>query len=152
MPALYPASNDTENSLWRKILTNPGGTDTYMLGDPDHAIMKKILRNMGGPQYPASTDTETVTVRKILRNQAENLISECGATDVQYPNSSDTVTRLLAKILINQSATLGYVNGMSDNPILKRILRNQADAVEAANGNQSVLANILKVIGPCGGG
>lgn len=151
MPALYPASNDSAHSLWRKMLTNPGGTYSPSSGEPEHSYMKKLLRNQEGTQGANSMDSETMTLRKMLRNQAEFLISLCGATAPEYPNSSDNENRLVAKILINQNGALPYINAMKTVPILKRILTNQADAVTAAAGDLSTLENIQKVIGPCAG-
>jgi len=152
MPALYPASGESDYQLWRKILTNPGGSNSYSSGEPEHSIKKKILRNQQGTFYPNGTDSEEITVRKILRNQAAALISECGRADPETPSSSDSMNRSLARILINQNGASAYRNAMHDNAILKNILRNQAEAVDAAAGDLPTLTQIQKVIGPCVGG
>ena len=152
MPALYPSSGDSDYNLWRKILTNPGGTYTYSPGEPEHSIKKKILRNQGGTLYPNGTDSEEITVRKILRNQAAALVADCGASSAELPSTNESTNRSLARLLINQGGAETYSNGIHDNAILKKILRNQATAVDAAAGDLPTLENIRKVIGPCGGG
>jgi len=149
MPALYPASGDSDYNLWRKILTNPGGSESYFPGEPEHSIKKKILRNQQGQHAPNGTDSEEITVRKILRNQAAALIAECGRADAQGPSSTDSNNRALAKILINQNGSESYSNGSHENAILRKILRNQAIAVDAAAGDGPTLAKIQKVLGPC---
>lgn len=144
--ALYPASNDSAYNLWRKILTNQNGAETYFPGEPEHSIKKKIVRNQGGPNLPASNDTERTTLAKMLRNQIYAIENTCsGIALASSVSSNDTETTILAKLLRNQEASNSYTLGIADVPILKLILGNMAAAIDAGGD----AAQIAKVFVPC---